>query len=132
MVIDSHALYWWLEGDGRLPLRGRKRIDQALGEGGGGILVAAVTFWEMRMKERRGLIEPKLPVDGWPGVLGRHEAIRIVATDSAIWMRSADLPWDHSDPADRIIAATALVHGMPVLTKDGRFHQEDSPVEAVW
>ena len=45
---------------------------------------------------------------------------------------SADLRWDHKDPADRIIAATALAQGVAVLTKDARFHRGDSPVEAEW
>jgi len=132
MVIDSHALYWWLEGHGQLPASARRRIDEALIEGGDGLLVAAVTFWEMRLKERRGLIEPKTPVGKWPDVLGRHPGFRMVSTSSAIWLRSADLRWDHKDPADRVIAATALVLGVPVLTKDERFHREDSPVKAVW
>ncbi len=49
-----------------------------------------------------------------------------------LWMRMAELEWSHRGPADRLIAATALLHDVPVLTKDRRFHAADSLVEAVW
>jgi PIN domain nuclease of toxin-antitoxin system len=58
--------------------------------------------------------------------------IEIVDTDSKTWLLAAELDWSHRDPADRIIAATALIHGVPVLTKDRVFHGKDSPVKAVW
>ena len=99
---------------------------------GDGVIVSTVTFWEMRLKERRGMIEPRQPVQAWQDVMGRHPGFRFISTDTAIWILSADLAWDHKDPADRIIAATALRLGVPVLTKDARFHRPDSPVEAVW
>jgi PIN domain nuclease of toxin-antitoxin system len=119
-----------LEESIKLSSRVRRRVDGELA--GDGLTVSAVTFWEMRLKERRGLIEPKTPVEGWPRVLSAHAGFRIVATSPAVWIRSAELSWVHKDPADRIIAATALALGVPVVTVDGKFHWKDSPVEAVW
>jgi PIN domain nuclease of toxin-antitoxin system len=58
--------------------------------------------------------------------------MQVVDVIPEIWLLAADLDWTHRDPADRIIAATALLHGVPVLTKDQVFHAEDSPVKAVW
>jgi PIN domain nuclease of toxin-antitoxin system len=49
-----------------------------------------------------------------------------------LWLATAELKWSHRDPADRMIAATARRFGMAVLTTDGKFHDEDSPVKAVW
>lgn len=56
----------------------------------------------------------------------------IEETSVSTWLKTADLEWDHRDPADRIIAATALKFGEPVLTRDRRFHDADSPVKAIW
>jgi len=84
------------------------------------------------MKERRGQFCPRIPVSEWPSFLSRVPWIEVVETDSAIWLSAAELDWSHRDPADRIIAATAIAFGIPVLTKDRAFHAEDSPVEAVW
>jgi PIN domain nuclease of toxin-antitoxin system len=41
------------------------------------------------------------------------------------------LSWSHRDPADRVIVATALIKGVPVLTKDILLHDFQG-VECVW
>jgi PIN domain nuclease of toxin-antitoxin system len=58
--------------------------------------------------------------------------LEIVVTDASLWLAAATLDWPHRDPADRLIAATALAHSVPVLTKDRVFHRKGCPVEAVW
>jgi PIN domain nuclease of toxin-antitoxin system len=131
MVIDSHALLWWLEGSGKLSPRAGE-ILSGLERGEGDFVVSAVTFWEIRLKEVRGQLEPKTPVSGWPRLLARLQNLRIVNSDAGLWLATAELKWSHRDPADRMIAATARRFEMPVLTVDGKFHDKDSPVKAVW
>ena len=131
MVIDSHVLYWWLEGHPRLSIRALDAIEVAA-NGGPPLLLSPVTFWEFGIKERRGQFRALRPVREWPDIITPISWIQILTTDSRIWMKAAELDWDHRDPADRIIAATALVHGVPVLTKDEIFHQPGCPVKVVW
>lgn len=131
MVIDSHTLTWWLERAPELSGKASQIFEQAPGAGRP-LMVSAVTFWEMRMKECRGQFLPKAPVRHWPGLLRKVPWMQVVDTTPEIWLRAAELDWAHRDPADRIIATTALIHGVPVLTKDRVFHEEDSPVKAVW
>lgn len=131
MVIDSHALVWWLEEAARLS----KRVAGILRKGPDSTIplaITPVTFWELRLKERRGRFRPKTAVAEWPALIARVPWIEIVDTDSSIWIAAANLDWRHRDPADRIIAATALARGVPVLTKDRVFHSDGCPVEAVW
>lgn len=40
-------------------------------------------------------------------------AVELVAVDTTAWLRSVSLDWDHRDPADRVIVATALLKGTP-------------------
>lgn len=131
MVIDSHTLMWWLEGSDELSPVARDLLDGAE-QRGERHRVCAVTFWEMRWKEVRGQLHPKLGVDLWPALLAELDWLDIEETSATIWLKTADLGWDHRDPADRIIAATALKYDEPVLTRDRQFHKEDSPVKAVW
>jgi PIN domain nuclease of toxin-antitoxin system len=131
MVIDSHTLTWWLERAPELSGKATDVFEQAPG-GRRPLIVSAVTFWEMRMKERRGHFLPKTLVRRWPALLRRVPWMQVVDVTPEIWLLAADLDWTHRDPADRIIAATALLHRVPVLTKDRVFHAEDSPVMAVW
>ena len=131
MVIDSHVLYWWLDGHRRLSARVLRAIEAAA-DGGPPLLISAVTFWEFAIKEHRGQFRARRPVREWPDILKPTSWLQILPTDTEIWLRATELEWQHRDPADRIIAATALVHNVPVLTKDVLFHQPECPVEALW
>lgn len=131
MVIDSHVLYWWLDGHPKLSKKAEEVFQRAPGEDAS-IRISAVTFWEFALKERLGKFSARHPVNVWPGFISAEPWLEIVDTDSSIWLAAVELDWKHRDPADRIIAATALAHGVPVLTKDRAFHQQGCPVEAVW
>jgi PIN domain nuclease of toxin-antitoxin system len=131
MVIDSHVLYWWLDGFPRLSQRATNLIQKAP-DSDTPLRVAAVTFWEFADKERRGKFKSRRPVREWPGLIAKAPWIEIVDTSPSIWLAAAELNWAHRDPADRLIAATALSYGVPVLTKDRLFHKEGCPVEAIW
>jgi len=131
MVIDSHVLYWWLDGFPRLSPDACRVLERA--EQGDGVLkIAAVTLWEFADKERQGKFMARQPVIKWPFLLRDIPWIQLIDTDVEIWLAAATLDWAHRDPADRIIAATALLHGVPVLTKDRVFHEKSCPVKAVW
>ena len=131
MVIDSHTLLWWFEGGEKLSTPVRE-ILSGIGGRDREFMVSAVTLWEFRLKELRGQWHPKRPLREWPGVLFQPGNVRLMDVTTEIWLMTAEMRWAHRDPADRIIAATALKHGVPVLTKDERFHESDSPVQAVW
>jgi PIN domain nuclease of toxin-antitoxin system len=131
MVIDSHVLYWWLDGHPRLSARALSVIENAAA-GGPPLLFSPVTFWEFGLKERVGKFSARRPVREWPEILEPVGWIAAISTDTRIWLKAAELDWSHRDPADRLIAATALAHGVPVLTMDRIFHQPGCPVEAVW
>jgi len=131
MTLDSHTLLWWLERSPELSPAARELLDQA-GDGERVFYVTGVSFWELYRKELQGTLQPRISVLRWPALLERIPWLRLVAETPDIWLRMAELDWKHQDPADRLIAATALRHGVSVLTRDRRFHAADSPVEAVW
>lgn len=131
MVVDSHVLLWWMEGHPALSEKARTLLDSAEQQRSS-FYVCSVTFWELRMKELRGLLKPSRSLPEWPAILHQLPWLVIEPTSVDIWLASAGLDWAHRDPADRILAATALRYHIPVLSKDRVFHQSDSPVEAVW
>lgn len=55
LLLDTHALLWWLDGDRRLSLK----VRRAIANKSNGILVSAASAWEITTKARLG----KLP--GW-------------------------------------------------------------------
>jgi len=131
MVIDSHALLWWLERSNELSDRARELLDEA--ESSRSVFyVSGITFWELHRKVLQGILVPRIPVTQWPSLLGQLDWLHLVNESPAMWLAMAELNWKHKDPADRLIAATAQQYNVPVLTRDRYFHSEDSPVTAVW
>jgi len=131
MIVDSHVLLWWLEDESRLSPEAKESFRDAE-NGITSLILSSVTFWEFRLKELRGKLETSTPIRRWPGILAQLPWITVVDVDTDLWLEMAELDWAHRDPADRLIAVTALRQGVPVLTKDHQFHRSDSPVEAVW
>jgi PIN domain nuclease of toxin-antitoxin system len=131
MVIDSHTLLWWLERSSELSDTARRTLDEAA-DGDSVFYVVAVSFWELYRKELRGTLKPKVSVRRWPKMLERLDWMRLIDDSPDIWLKMAELDWAHQDPADRLVATVALRQGVPVLTRDRRFHASDSPVKAVW
>ena len=73
-----------------------------------------------------------MPVEDW---ISRTEAlpfVRFVPVDTAIAVRAVNFPDPcHSDAADRLIAATALLRGLPLVSKDDKLHALPS-IKCVW
>lgn len=131
MVLDSHRLLWWLDEDERLSFRVRGILENESAKPDS-LLGCAVTFWELRPKEVRGHLKPRTAVNAWPRLIARMPHMRIEEVRVRHWLHIAEMDWENRDPADRILATTALQYGMPILSMDSKFHREDSPVKAVW
>lgn len=131
MIIDSHALYWWLEDESRLSPKVAEIMEEALADRRV-IYVNPVTFCELRYKQVQGELETRIPVREWPDLLARFSFFVCVDLGPRDFLRAAELEWEHRDPADRLIAVTAEKLGMPVLTIGREFHGLGCPVEAIW
>jgi PIN domain nuclease of toxin-antitoxin system len=57
--------------------------------------------------------------------------VELVPVDTTVWLKSLALEWDHRNPADRVIVATALLRGVPILTKDAALHRFEQS-ECIW
>ena len=91
-----------------------------------------MTLWELEYKLRAGKLTFATSLrEVWP-TLKLLPGVEWISPAAEDWLTAAELGWSHRDPADRLIAAIALNRGVPVLTKDRRFHDSDSPVKAVW
>ena len=81
--------------------------------------LSAISVWEVSLKLRKGKLRISMPLDPWLNVMLRPSFVRVVPIDAAIARLANELPGDfHDDPADRLIAATALHLGLTVVTSD--------------
>ena len=118
LLLDTHVAIWVAEGEpiGNDALR---QIAEAIP--GRGVLVSAVTAWEIALLHagRKRSFEPS-PM-AWLSDLERQQGIRFIPLDHAMAAHSQALPGDfHRDPADRFLVATARVLDVPIVTRDKR------------
>lgn len=130
IVLDTHTWVWWISSPEQLSEPARNEIDQARQRGE--VCISSISAWEVALLVRKGRLELTIPVDDW---IARSEAlpfIRFVPLDNRVAYRSNYLPGDlHDDPADRIIVATALTLGAPLVSRDTKIR--DYPhVKTIW
>jgi len=120
ILLDTHILIWWRIDSKRLS-RVQVRRLQDLESRQEPIGISAITLWEIAMLSARGRIEIAEPLEVWLDEIERHALIEVMPLTARIAAESVQLGPDfHNDPADQMIAATARVHGLPLMTADER------------
>lgn len=127
-MLDTHALLWWALDADQLSERARVVVADMERQGG---FASAISIWELGIKIKRGKLELPLTIEDLATRIERGNVVELVPVDTQLWLHSLSLAWDHSDPADRVIVATAIARGLPLLTKD-RAMQQFPDVATVW
>jgi PIN domain nuclease of toxin-antitoxin system len=115
ILVDAHALLWWLGDDDDLSEGARGAIEAAESP-----LVGAGTVIEIAVKRSLG----KLPIDAdWPEQV-KADGFGLLAIAWQHVARLQELQYAkvggraHRDPFDRLLAAQALSERLPVVTRD--------------
>jgi PIN domain nuclease of toxin-antitoxin system len=120
ILLDTHALVWWVATPARIPVNARRLLDATI-DSGGSVAASSISIWEVAMLVERGRLELSMPVDDWISHLEALPFLQFVPVDNRIAVRAVTLEkFPHRDPADRIIVATALGLGASLITADAR------------
>ena len=114
LLLDSHAVYWWMAGSTRLSETARGLILDTDND----LLVSAVSIYEIELKARRGRVD--LPPQELRAAL-RRNAVGDLAITHEHAEYAACLDWDHRDPWDRLLAAQARLEGCALVSIDEVF-----------
>lgn len=115
IVLDTHAWLWLHDSPEKLSQRARGAVDAS-----NELLVSTISAWELAMLVQRRRIRPDRPVDEWIDRAVTASRTRLVDVDLEIALEGATLMTTSLDPADAIVAATALAFHAPVVTRDRR------------
>lgn len=117
ILLDTHALLWLAQGEARLGVEARLRIEaEAVTRS---VLVSAISFWEIAMLHKKQRIMLDQPTQDWTKAALAGPGIRLAPFEPAIAVAVGEMRAGiHGDPADRILIATARHHGAPLLTAD--------------
>lgn len=129
IVLDTHALVWLRTSPDQLSKAAADVIRKALKNDC--VAIAAVTLWELSWLATNGRIDPGGTVPAFlekvtSGVVILPLSVEIAAQAAAF--PAASYP---KDPADRLIGATALASGIPLVTKDTAIRRS-SLVKTIW
>jgi PIN domain nuclease of toxin-antitoxin system len=132
IVLDTHAVLWWVNGDPQLSQNALAAIEQEFRGDGGVILISAITAWEIALLLEKGRITLSMGIDDWLDTVEEIEGVRIVPVDIATAVESTRLPGEfHKDPADRMIVALARHFNAVLVTADEKINNYRH-VKTVW
>jgi PIN domain nuclease of toxin-antitoxin system len=118
LLLDTHIWVWYVEGDARrIPRRILAAVEPAVARDG--VLVSAISVWEVALLDAARRIELATEVRTWVGQALSRPGIRLQALTPSIAIESTRLPGKlHRDPADRLLIATCRILGATLVTRD--------------
>ena len=132
IVLDTHALIWWANGDDRLSKSALKAINNEINKDDGAILISSITTWEIALLVEKGRLSLTMDTDDWIRTVSAIDKVEFVTVDNDTFIQSVRLPGDfHPDPADRIITALARQHSIPLVTSDRKIIKYKH-VKTIW
>jgi PIN domain nuclease of toxin-antitoxin system len=122
LLVDTHALLWWLTDDPALSAAARAAVADPANEP----LVSTACVWEIAIKRSLGKLTAP---DDLPERIADAGFAWLPISAEHAW-RVRDLPNHHRDPFDRVLVAQALIERVPVIT--GNPHFGEYGVEVRW
>ncbi len=115
-LLDTHIWLWSLLDPRRLTTHASKALEDPESE----LWLSPISLWELSVLEDRGRVKLTDPFEAWVEQALAIAPVRQapVTLEIALATRRPDL--EHHDPADRFIAATALVHDLTLIAADRR------------
>jgi PIN domain nuclease of toxin-antitoxin system len=118
VLLDTHTFVWLLQGHERLGPAAREAIEAA-GREQAGVLLAAISVWEIGMLVAKGRLTLDRDVAEWVRLALSLPGVNLAPLEPEIALGATRLPaLLHGDPADRLIVATARHHGATLITDD--------------
>jgi PIN domain nuclease of toxin-antitoxin system len=112
LLLDTHALLWWLADEGLTP-----QAQDAIADPGNLVAVSAASAWEISIKKALGKLAAPDDLEHQVQA-GGFSALPI---SIAHGVAAGQLPHHHEDPFDRMLIAQALAEGLTIVTRDKRF-----------
>lgn len=127
VLLDSHVIHWWSAEPDKLSRAASRALTDA-----DELAVAAISWFELAWLAQHERIRLTIPIRSWLEQLALE--VRTIGLTPAIAHTAVALPSAFpGDPADRLIYATAIEHGLRLVTKDRRLraHRHPQPL-ALW
>jgi len=116
LLPDTHIFLWSLLEPSRLSKRVAAELENPLNE----LWLSPIVVWEVLMLAERGRISLEPDATTWVRRVCRTVPFREAPLNHEVAIQSRAIDLVHQDPADRFLAATALVYDLTLVTADAR------------
>ena len=125
VVLDTHVLIHDALVPARLSRRAKRILDTQP------LACSDISLWEVGMLVSKGRLAVEAETEQFLEDIVRARNIRVLPITPKIAALAQSAEFLHADPADRIIAATAIAHRARLISADGRL-QRLASVEVIW
>ena len=130
IVLDTHAWIWFTSKPDVLSRKAKNAVEAAVK--GKSVLISSISAWEVALLVKKKRLTLSMDVTDWIAKSENLPFIQFIPVSNSIAVKSVNLPQPlHMDPVDRIIIATALSTGAPIVTKDKKI-LDYSHVKTIW
>jgi PIN domain nuclease of toxin-antitoxin system len=126
VLLDTHTLLWWLDGDRRLSRRARRAIAAT----DTSVLVSAASAWEISTKARLGKLPGAIEVAAQLAAILRQQDFEPLPIGIVHALRAGSLPGPHRDPFDRMLIAQAQHEGVALVSNERMF--DAYGIQRIW
>ena len=120
ILLDTHILLWSVLDPGRLSGQAAAELENPVNE----LWLSPISTWEIALlAERRRITTNACAPGEWLRALLSRVPLKEAPMNHEVALRGRALDLEHQDPADRFIAATALVYDLILMTADERLLQ---------
>lgn len=118
ILLDTHAMMWYVLGDPRLTAIARELVRDESNE----VLISPASYWEIAIKISVGKYTLNQPYDDFMNVCLNLYGFVILPIETHHTSQVARLPHfnNHKDPFDRMLVSQALSEGVPIVSADAQ------------
>jgi PIN domain nuclease of toxin-antitoxin system len=114
LLLDTHTMYWYIEGDRQLSATAGTLIQDASNE----VLISPASYWEIAIKISTCKWKLNRTYEEFIDIGLNQYGFRVLPILPTHTARLIGLPFHHRDPFDRLLVAQALIENIPIISKD--------------
>ena len=115
-LLDTHVILWSAIEPERLGSHIVSMLENEKNE----LWFSPISIWEILVLAEKGRIQVKGPPEDFVRKIIQHLPLKEAKLNSEIAIESRKVKLPHQDPADRFLAATAIIYGLTMITADKR------------